>query len=171
MKKIITLSILSVFLMASTIASAQKVTAASPLVGGTYGNTIDTVDNTESITKYIKVENSHRAMSIQVVVTKISGTVAGTVRLMGSNDGTNFVDISSPSIAISALRPAYTDTLTCTNVTTNTKIWDIPLNGVKGSNVPYFPQYLYYGLNYTGSGTMSAKFRGYLVPRGSEVDH
>lgn len=169
MKKLIITSIFSLALVFGL--GAQNVTAAFPLVGGTYSLTIDTVDNTESITKYIKVTGSHRSASLQVVVTKISGTVAGTIRLVGSNDGINFVDISSPSIAISALRPAYTDTLTCTNVTTNTKIWDIPLNGIKGTTVQEFPPYLYYGVTYLGSGTMSAKFRGYLVTRSSEQDH
>lgn len=169
MKKIIISAMFSLALVLG--ANAQVINTASSLVGGTYGNTIDTVVNTATITKYIKVPTSHRSISIQVVVTKISGTVAGTVRLVGSNDGTNFVDISSPSIAVTALRPAYKDTLTCTDVTTNTKIWTIPLNGAQGTNVPVIPQYLYYGLTYTGVGTMSAKFRAYLVYRSIESDN
>jgi len=169
MKNIILL--LSLFTFIVIGASAQTVTSASSLVGGTYGLTVDTLDNTETITKYIKVTGSHKSMSLQLVVTKISGTVAGTCRPVASNDGTNFVDISSPSIAITALRPAYTDTITLANSTTNTKMWTMPMNGtLNASIVPAFPQYLYYGFSCTGSGTMSAKLRGYLVPRTSESD-
>lgn len=169
MKKIILSAIFSLALVVGV--NAQVINTASSLVGGTYGNTIDTVVNTATITKYIKVPTSHRSISLQVVVTKISGTVAGKVTLQGSNDGVNFVDISSPSIAATTLRPAFTDTLTCTDVTTNTKIWTIPLNGIAGTNVVPIPQYLYYGIKYVGSGTMSAKFRGYLVYRSIESDN
>jgi hypothetical protein len=51
-------------------------------------------------------------VAIQAKVTKISGTVAGTVWLQGSIDGTNFETIS-------------TDTLALANQTTNFKIWTI----------------------------------------------
>lgn len=146
-------------------AQAQKVSSASLLVGGAFGNTIDTLDDAETITKFIKVQFSQSAMSMQVVITKISGTVGGTVTITASNDGVNFVDISSPSIAISALRPVYSDTLLPADVTTNTKIWTIPLNGSQGTNVPTLAPYLYYGIKYVGAGTMSAKFEGFLVFR------
>ena len=165
MKKILSIAL---GLLLTLGASAQSITTASNLVGGAYGNTIDTVDNTDNITKYIKVTSAWQAMSIQVVITKISGTVGGTVTLVGSNDGTNFVDISQPSVAITALRPAYTDTLTPTNQTTNTKVWVIPTQGTANvsTNIPVYAPYLYYGVKYVGTGTMSAKFRAYLVPRG-----
>lgn len=48
--------------------------------------------------------------SFQVVVTKISGTLAGTCLLQGTLDGTNWTNVN-------------TDTLTLANSTTNQKTW------------------------------------------------
>jgi alkyl hydroperoxide reductase subunit AhpF len=69
---------------------------------------------------------------IQAKVTKISGTVAGTVWLQGSVDGTNFETIS-------------TDTLALANQTTNFKTW--PLTGTK---------YYSYRIKVTTSGTQAS---------------
>lgn len=163
MKKI--LLIAAIALIGSCTAIAQNIPAAFPLVGGTYGGVTDTVVNTASIVKFIKVTQSYDAMSIQAVITKISGTVAGTVTPVGSNDGVNFVDISRASVAATTLRTAYKDTLIPTNVTTNTKVWVFSKAAETSGNTPEFGPYLYYGLKYTGAGTMSAKFKAYLVPR------
>lgn len=84
--------------------------------------------------------NVHHVMtSFQAVVTKVSGTVAGTVILEASLDGTNFVAVS-------------TDTLNLTNVATNTKLWYV-------ADAPF----KYYRLKGTGSGTMAAILTGYCV--------
>lgn len=152
-------------LMSCLAANAQVLQTASPLVGGDYGNAIDTINNSETVTKWIKVTQSYESQSIQVVITKISGTVGGTVTLVGSNDGTNFVDICRASIAATALRPSYSDTLVPTNVTTNTKIWTFSNAANTQGQTTDFGPYLYYGVKYVGTGTMSAKFRAYLVPR------
>jgi hypothetical protein len=163
MKKTFLLAVLALNLGVS--AQAQIVSSASILEGGAYGNAVDTVDNTESITKYVKVQNSNNNISIQVVITKISGTVGGTVIPVASNDGVNFVDISRPSIAATSLRPSYKDTLTPTNQTTNTKIYTFTKATATDAGTSEYGPYLYYGIKYTGTGTMSAKFKAYAVGR------
>lgn len=162
MKNLIIITAIAALFLGS--ASAQSIHGSYNLVGGAYGLTIDTVDNTDDIIKYIKVEGIYSVISIQAVVTKISGTVAGTIVPVVSLDGVNFVPASRASVAISALRPAYKDTLTCTNVTTNTKVWTFTNQANIDGSTPNFQPYLWYGLRYVGAGTMSAKFRAYLVP-------
>jgi len=109
-----------------------------------YGSTSDTIVNTATGYVGLTVQNYYDKVGIQTVITKISGTVAGTVTLQGSNDGTNYVTVSS----------SYSDaqTHTATNVATSTKLFTIT-----GS------PYKYYRLSYTGSGTMSATIKGYVV--------
>lgn len=110
-----------------------------------YGSTSDTTVNAATGYVGITLSNYYTRVSFQAVVTKISGTVAGTVTLQGSNDGTNYVTVSSSY--------ATATTLSCTDQTTNTKMFV-----VTGS------PYKYYRLSYTGSGTMSATIKGYCVP-------
>jgi hypothetical protein len=109
-----------------------------------YSNTTDTVTNAATKTLTLPVTKAwYKTITIQAVVTKISGTAAGTVTLQGSNDGSNYVTVSS----------SYSDaqTLSVSNTTTNTKLFKI-------TGTPY----LYYRLSYTGSGTMACKIKGYL---------
>ena len=108
-----------------------------------YGFTSDTVTNSATNTIYVESPSSSQYVSIQAVVTKISGTVAGTVTLKGSLDGTNYVTVNSSYATVT--------TLSCSNQTTNTKIFVIT-----GS------PYRWYKLSYTGSGTMSATLKGYI---------
>lgn len=110
-----------------------------------YNLTSDTATNSGTTYVGITTTNSYSTVTIQAVVTKISGTVAGTVTLQGSDDGTNYVTVSS-SFATST-------THTATNVATSTKHFIITGN-----------PYKYYRLSYTGSGTMSAILKGYLMP-------
>lgn len=91
------------------------------------------------------VTNWYNTVTIQSVVTKISGTVAGTVTLQGSIDGTNYVTVSSSYADVTSYSP--------TNVATSSKLFI-----VTGS------PYRYYRLSYTGAGTMSASHRGYVLP-------
>jgi hypothetical protein len=90
----------------------------------------DTVVNTGTKNLNLTVKGTNSTGLFQVVVSKISGTVAGDVIFQGSVDGTNFVNL---------------DTLATTNVTTQTKVFtDIPV------------KYPFYRITYTGSGSMSA---------------
>lgn len=94
----------------------------------------DTVDLTQT------VKGVYGTISFQPVITKYSGTVAGTVLLQGSIDGNNFVDIN-------------TDVLTLSNQTTNTKVWT-----VEGSN------YYYYRVRAISTGTLSAQAKCLIYP-------
>lgn len=123
------------------------------------------VANTASKIMAIKVKSAWDNVSFQAVITKVSGTVGGTAILVGSDDGVNFVTISRPSIAITALRPAFTDTLTPTNVTTNTRVWVLSNSVQTDGNTPVTAPYLWYGIKYTGTGTMVAKIKGFAVLR------
>jgi len=109
-----------------------------------YGSTSDTVTN--SATGYVgyTLTRYYTKISIQVIITKISGTVGGTVTVQGSLDGTTYTTVDSDITTSSTLTP--------TNQTTNSKIFTIT-----GS------PYKYYRLSYTGTGTMSATIKGYLV--------
>ena len=105
----------------------------------------DTTDNTGTSYVTLPVSNWYNTITIQSVVTKISGTVAGTVTLQGSIDGTNFVTVSSSYADVTSYSP--------TDVATSSKLFV-----VTGS------PYRYYRLSYTGAGTMSASHRGYVLP-------
>jgi len=107
--------------------------------------TSDTTDNTGVSYVGLGVEKWYERVTIQSVVTKISGTVAGTVTLQGSIDGTNYVTVNSSYADVTSYSPA--------NVATSSKLFV-----VTGS------PYRYYRLSYTGAGTMSASHRGYVLP-------
>lgn len=125
------------------LVNGQSGAGQSANLLSTYSNVIDTVTNSATNTIVLRVKGWYKTVVVQPVITKISGTAAGTVTLQGSNDGTNYVTVSS----------SFSDgqTLTVTNVTTSTKLFKIT-----GS------PYAYYRLSYTGSGTMSCKLRGYF---------
>lgn len=136
--------------MAATIvgklyASGAIFKHASSNLKSNYDLSTDTVTNSGSGYVGITVNNYYPSMTIQAIVTKISGTVAGTVTLQGSNDASNYVTVSS--------NYASATTHTATDVATSTKHFVIT-----GS------PYKYYRLSYTGSGTMAATIAGKLLP-------
>lgn len=119
------------------------------------GAVSDTVDDSGTGYVSLQVQNSYKAVSIQFVGTKISGTVAGTVTLQGSLNGTNYNTVSTVYLKSNPITPFSTGavaTFTATNGT-STKLWTI-------TNSPYE----YYRLSWTGTGTMSGIIKGYLLP-------
>src|ERR1017187_2063764 len=78
--------------------------------------------NTDTKIMYVKVSNAWDVASVQAVITKSTGTVAGSAWPVVSNDGLNFVTYLRPSIAAPTLRPSYSATLTLTKVSTNPKV-------------------------------------------------
>lgn len=93
----------------------------------TASNPTGTVTNTSVDTMTYALSASYSTISIQPVITKTSGTVAGTSILQLSVNGTNYIN---------------TDTLTNTNVATNSTIWN------------KFTTAKYFRILTTGSGTM-----------------
>jgi uncharacterized membrane protein YfcA len=139
MKKLFLFMVLAVAL--STVAVKSKAQIA--LVSPTYGNTNDTVTNTASKVLWKQVNGYKETVTIAVNVTSISGTLGGTIVPIASNDGTNFYDIST----------ATKDTFTVANTTSQGKAYYLQRG------------YKYYGVKWTGTGTMSGSFTGTLLAR------
>lgn len=113
-----------------------------------YSQNSDTVVNTASEVLTKQINGVYSEVTVQVVVTKISGTVAGTVVLQGSIDGTNYVTLNHLA------QPAANDTVTNTNVASQSWIWAIGTS-----------KYIYYRVLATGSGTMSATISAKIMVR------
>lgn len=100
----------------------------------------DTVANTATVNHTLKIPLYYPVGTIQVVNTKVSGTVAGNSILQGSCDnGSTWINL---------------DTLVNTNQTTNTKFFDVSP-----------AKYLHYRVSTTGSGTMVMKSKVWAVLR------
>lgn len=148
MKKVITfiigvaITLLGLFLTATHGHSQPGV---RPMLSS-YNLSSDTTVNTG--TSYLQLKNSGVAqtVTVQFNATKISGTVAGTVTLMGSLDGTNFKALTQQEVSTAI------PTFTATDVATQSNIWVIKNN-----------PYQYYRVSWTGTGTMSAKFSALLM--------
>lgn len=109
----------------------------------------DTVTNTA--TAYLTSPNSlgaKQTTGVQVVCTKISGTVAGTISLLGTVDGTNYKAILLQGVSTAL------NTYTATDVASQTFIFMVPNN-----------PYLKYRVSWTGSGTMAASFSAKMLSR------
>lgn len=120
----------------SSITSQSQAQRASlfPLVSA------DSLTNADTLSKVITMTAGYSGVAIQPVITKVSGTAAGTVVLLESLDGTNYKSTG--------------DTLTLTNVTTQSTIWK------KTSPVP-----VYYKVYAISSGTVVEIMRVYYVLR------
>lgn len=139
MKRLLFLFSLSVMLLgliATPKATQAQTPVLMPLVAG------DTVVNAASVTKAFKLTAGYSVVGVQFVLTKISGTVGGTTTLQVSHNGTNW--FAAPGIT------AHTNT----DVTTNTLGWSV-------TGAPW----LWYRVNSTGTGTMSAQLRVYYLVR------
>ncbi len=101
MKKIIILS----FFLAMSVIGFSQTSAFSQTASNPTGAILNTSVDTMSLTTIRDYESA----GVQVVVTKATGTMAGTAILYGSLNGTNYVSTG--------------DTLTLANSTTNTTIW------------------------------------------------
>lgn len=134
-------------LLAVGTLTAFESQAQVALISPTYGNTIDTVSNTASKILYKKVIGNKATITITVNITKISGVLAGTLIPVASNDGINFYDITGYTTADAAF--------TVTDVASQGKAYQCKLG------------YQYYGVRWTGSGTMSGSITATLLARGN----
>lgn len=104
-----------------------------------YGNTLDTVVNTaQKVTTPAdgRTINWASGITAQVVATKISGVVAGTLVLQGSMDGTNWTTIGSAASVADA-------------------------SGTYSFNTTV--KWYYYRISWTGTGTMSVSFKAFFL--------
>jgi len=107
-----------------------------------YSLTSDTVTNTGTVyLGTVRLEPAAATTTtIWVAVTKISGTVGGTITLQGSLDGTNYKALYAINSATALAAFTATDA-------SNTYHWILT-----GSPMTY------YRVSWTGTGTMSASF-------------
>lgn len=125
-------------------AQLQTLVQADPL------KTVDTVTNTA--TAYVSTPRkvaggTSASTTVWVTVTKISGTVGGTISLLGSIDGTNYKAINTMGTQTAMA------TITATDAS-NAYHWYLT-----GS------PFTYYRVSWTGTGTMSASFTAKLLAR------
>jgi len=128
MKKLI------IILIAAFCFSFAANSQATTLSWSGYGNALDTVTNAGTKYASVSVGSPASAFSIVVKVTKISGTVGGTISWQGSNDGTNYATITTTTPSDASANYSY---------------------------AIYTPAaYRYYRVSWTGTGTMSASIAG-----------
>lgn len=102
MKKILFLmSILMLF-------GCFSISAQTVSLNQTVSNSTGAINNTSIDTMNLQFANSWQRFSVQPIITKTSGTMAGMARLYLSNDGVNYVK---------------TDSLTLSDQTVNTTLW------------------------------------------------
>jgi adenylyl- and sulfurtransferase ThiI len=123
MKKIICF-LLSAVLLIATQSQAQVY--SSTLAAG------DTVVDAGTAAKTFNISGDYKGIVVNPIFTKISGTVAGTIKLQGSLDGSTYTDVAS-------------QTFTATNIATGQTLWYVSA-----------PLARYYKITWTGTGTMSA---------------
>lgn len=92
------------------IFGACVMSAQAQVFKPTAYNPTSAILNTNLDTLTVVVPQAYSAVAIQPIITKASGTMAGTAVLYSSLNGTNFAPTG--------------DTLTLTNVTVNTKVWE-----------------------------------------------
>jgi hypothetical protein len=116
------------------LADFQTVTATS-----------DTVTNTGSGALLSKRISGPGTVTIQVNVTKVSGTVGGTISLQGSLDGTNYKALNTEETQTALA------TITATDAS-NIYHWRL-------SKSPF----IYYRVSWVGTGTMVATFTASIL--------
>jgi len=107
----------------------------------TMTNNTSAIVNTGTVSATKAVAKSYTVLTVQAVVTKVSGTLSSsaTAILYGSLDGVNYTAVGA-------------DTLRMANQTTNTKFWYIAPS-----------KHYYYKVLYTGAGTMNATPITYIM--------
>lgn len=125
-------------------ANGQGVTTMK----SSYNLTSDTTVNTGTSYLQVTLTGVYSEIDLQFVATKISGTVAGTVSILGSLDNVNFkaLTVKDATTAI--------PTFTATDVASQVNTWRISGTPCK-----------YIRISWVGAGTMSAKFTGLIMGR------
>jgi len=139
MKKILFLGIAALIALA-TLAPAKAEAQTVSLVSTSNGLTKDTVTNTAAKILAKQVAGYKATVTIQIDITKISGTLGGTLIPVGSNDGVKWYAAGSSTFSV-------------TDVASQGTLFAPPLG------------YAYYGVQWTGTGTMSGSFVAKLVAR------
>lgn len=139
MKALFKISLLALCLIAASFVGR----AQTSLLSTTSGGVLDTVTNTGVRIMALNTVGYKETITAAVLITKISGTQGGTIVPVGSEDGVNWLDISQAS----------KDTVTVPNQATYVKGYSFQ-RGWK-----------WYGVQWTGTGTMASSISGKLVAR------
>jgi len=107
----------------------------------------ETITNTGTGILTAQLRGHKNTVTVQVTVTKTSGTIAGTLTLQGSLDNVTYKAALLPNGVSTAV-----NTYTATDVATQTFIWQLDKNA-----------YNYWRVSYTGSGTMVATATAVLM--------
>lgn len=113
-----------------------------------YNLNSDTVTNTATV--YLtsgRIAGTDGITTVQVNVTKISGTVGGTISLLGSLDGTNYKALNTAETQTALATVTATDA-------TNVYHWRLSAS-----------PFIFYRVSWTGTGTMSASFSSKILAR------
>ena len=102
MKKLL---LIASFCIGTYAANAQAVAMVNP-----NALALDTATQAAAEGPKLKVAVPAKTVSIVVVTTKISGTIAGTVAWQGSNDGVNYGTISTTALADASGQYVYKET-------------------------------------------------------------
>ena len=126
-------------ILAATFTVKAQTNVAKLATTTSYNISLDTVNNAGAkSTNAQTLQNWYYGASVQahVIVTKISGTVGGSIGLYGSMDGTNWTLCGSATTPTDATANYYLTTTV---------------------------RYAKYKIMYTGTGTMSASFKTYFL--------
>lgn len=134
------------FLLVGVSAQAQSYTLLS-----VWGATTDSVTNTETTVMSKQIPGTG-VVTVQLNITKISGTAAGAAILQGSLDGSKWVTLHYATGG--ATTGVQNDSFTLTNVTDQSVTWVINPSA-----------YVYYRVSVTGSGTNLMRLAATAIKR------
>lgn len=130
-------------LLAGVLSFALCSQAQVPLISPGNSLSKDTVTNTGVKTLVKQVTGYKETVVVVASLTKISGTLGGKLVPIASLDGVTYLDVSAAS----------KDTLTVADAASQSKGYVLPRG------------YQFYGVQWTGTGTMSGSFTGKLIAR------
>lgn len=96
----------SLLVFAGLALSMQSVKAQT-IMTNPNGLALDTVTNSTAEGPVLQVKGFQSTVSMVLLVTKISGTIAGYVYWQGSNDGVNYATIGSDTLTDATNRYQY----------------------------------------------------------------
>lgn len=143
MKKYFKLALPLIIALAMILPAVSTQAQVMSLISTGNGLARDTVTNA-GVKNLVKVLPSNKAtIAIQVDITKISGTLAGTVIPVASNDGVTFYAAGSSSFTV-------------TDVASQGVLFNPPLG------------FAYYGVRWTGTGSMAGSFVAKILARNAQ---
>lgn len=143
MKKILLL--LAVTSALAVAMPTVEVQAQIDMKTASYNLAIDTVTNTGTKVLYFETTGYKETITAIISLTRISGTLGGTLKPVVSSDGTTWYDATGATAA---------DT-----------VYTVTNSASQGKAFTFKKGFRYYGAQWTGTGTMSGSFTGKAYAR------